>query len=242
MNSQNACRDFVLCLTDFTEGLLPRNQQRLLERHQEACPSCGSLLADIQGLPELVRRADATEAELRPLASRALANAMQRLSAARPVRLSALPEAVTQVLSGPMDLPLRLMAQVHESFLRGAIPNHAPFLPADVLAQLPPMEAWRWTRRNGIRRALLAKDPATGQRLSIMFAPPQSQVPAHRHLGSESLLVLHGDMEDGDRCLSDGQWLHLERGSAHAPCMLSRGCWCLVRDEGSIRYTPAKSA
>ena len=50
------------------------------------------------------------------------------------------------------------------------------------------------------------------------------------------LLVLEGELEHADRCLTNGDWIHLEDGSCHAPYAFGRGCWCLVRDEGTVQY------
>jgi len=84
-------------------------------------------------------------------------------------------------------------------------------------------------------------DPNEGQRLSILHASPRCQIPAHTHHGTESLLVLEGQMEDMGRCLGNGQWIHLERGSSHAPYVFGEGCWCLVRDEGTVQYTEPRA-
>jgi len=238
VNTTYRCKDLVLQLTDYLEEALVWEDRQRLHKHLKKCDDCQSLLTDIRELPGLVLQADPSEAELASIGDRALTKALANLNAARkPSLFSPLPEEIRQALATKADLPLRLMAQTHEAFLRGELPAQKPFLPASVLAQLPAPEQWKWSRRGSVRRALLAKDPISGQRLTLMYAPPKIQIPAHTHLGSESLLVLHGEMEDLDRCLGDGQWIHMSRGSSHSPCILSAGCWCLVRDEGTVRYS-----
>jgi anti-sigma factor ChrR (cupin superfamily) len=128
------------------------------------------------------------------------------------------------------------MALTHAAMAQGRASRSEPFLPDDVLAELPPAASWKWRHiPGGIRRALLWKDEQ-GVSLSLVFMPPNFSPGAHRHLGSESVLVLDGEMEHADRCLVDGDWIHLECGSQHAPHAFGRGCWCLVRDEGGLQF------
>jgi len=76
-----------------------------------------------------------------------------------------------------------------------------------------------------------------GPCLSLLVAPHGFRTPAHVHLGSEQMLVLEGLLEDGEAAYPTGSWTHFGEGSAHAPLVLNDECWCLVREEGTVRYT-----
>jgi predicted ChrR family anti-sigma factor len=103
------------------------------------------------------------------------------------------------------------------------------------MAQLPPPERWTWHTSGGIRATTLVEDPA-GFRLRLMQVLPDLRIPMHTHLGTESILVLDGELEDGEALLTDGQWIFHDRGSCHAPQILEAGCWCLVREEGAVEF------
>jgi len=73
-------------------------------------------------------------------------------------------------------------------------------------------------------------------RLLLVYAPPSSTLQPHRHLGSESMLILDGGLEDRGREYGPGDWVHYPAGSCHAPRMAPSGCWCLIREEGAVRF------
>jgi anti-sigma factor ChrR (cupin superfamily) len=232
----SSCSEITCLLTEYQEGTLPWIERLQVKRHLERCPQCQSLACDLEALPALVQHLESDPAEWLPLAERALEGALQQLDSPRPVPGTPVPEPLQVPLAAGGDLPLRILAQVHEAMSRRDYPRKAPFLPQEVLSQLPSPEQWKWTSAGRARRALLAVDPVEGQRLSIFYAPPKYQIPAHTHQGTESLLVLEGEMEDEDRCLGNGQWIHTDNGSSHAPYIFEEGCWCLIRDEGTIHF------
>jgi predicted ChrR family anti-sigma factor len=233
------CQDTTARLTDYSEGALPWNERLFVSLHLKRCHRCRGLLADLTALPILVRKSEMPVLDLAPLAARALEGALKALGRPRLMDPSPVPEAVRSLLSAGADLPLQLMAQAHEAMFQGGSSRQEPYLPASILEQLPRPETWKWKPSGQARRALLAVDPKGGQRLSILYAPPKCQFPGHVHRGTESLLILEGEMEDGGRCLGNGDWVHLEEGSSHAPYVFEEGCWCLVRDEGSIGFKGA---
>ena len=110
------------------------------------------------------------------------------------------------------------------------------FLPAEALEALPDSSLWQWEEgRGGHRRAILLREP--GPRLVLTMAQAGSRLRGHRHLGSESILVLRGILIDGGREVTPGDWVHHPEGSTHAPFVLDGPCVCLVREEGRIQFT-----
>jgi predicted ChrR family anti-sigma factor len=234
------CKDVASLLTDYLERTIPWNQRIRTSLHLRLCPQCLHLLAELQALPGVIDRfEDEDQARLLPIGEAALAQALGHLHEPRKawrIPETPVPTAAQRLLSSSADLPLRLLALTHSAMLQGTAPRSEPFLPLEVLAQLPPAQRWKWRHLpGGVRRALLWVQE-NGPSLSLVFMPPNLSVPHHTHQGSESLLVLEGELEHAERCLTDGDWVHLESGSSHAPCAFGRGCWCLVRDEGTVHY------
>ena len=237
MSRAFTCREVASLLTEYREHAIPLVRRIRTRMHLRACPACRRLLSELEALPTVLRRLPPTDYP--EIGAAALANAMQRLAEPRPSRRlpgTPVPGPVQRLLEGPADRPLRLLAAAHAALMRGPVPRSEPFLPDEILAQCAPPGAWIWRRSSdGVRRALLCQDPG-GARLSLVFMPPGFASAPHLHRGSESILVLEGVLEDADRCLTNGDWIHFERGSSHAPSALLDGCWCLIRDEGTIHY------
>jgi len=237
VNVSYGCQDVTFLLTDYLEDAIPWNDKFLLRLHLNHCKGCQQLLADFKALPRLVKESpQAAPGELTPIAEQALAGALRKLGHLECPPPTPVPEPVRALLASGGDLPLRILAQTHQALFSNGLPREAPYLPPQVLSQLPAPNQWKWHRAGRVRRALLAVDPKGGQRLSMMRVPPKHQIPEHFHHGTESVLVLEGEMEDAGRCLGNGDWIHFEMGSSHAPYVFEEGCWCLVRDEGTVKY------
>jgi anti-sigma factor ChrR (cupin superfamily) len=239
MIDQLTCREVASLLTEYLERTISWERRIQTGMHMRRCPGCRKMLDDLEALPGLVSRFEPLlPKELTAAAPALLAAAVERLGHKRTYRLpeSSMPPTVRRLLSPLADLPLRLMAQTHMALLQGPSPESEPYLPESILAQLPPEQTWTWRQfPGGIRRAQLLAE-ANGPTLSLVFMPPNFSLAPHTHFGSESLLVLEGELEQADQCLSRGDWIHMESGSSHAPCAYGRGCWCLARDEGSIHF------
>ncbi len=240
MKGRLTCQEAIALLTDYRERILPWDQRLLTRMHLWRCPECREFFEELDAVPSMVARFEVLdESHFAPLGEAALAKALLRLQEPRPVpgmSRAPIPQTVQRLLNTTADLPLRLMAQTHAAMLQGVAPRTEPYLPQAVLAQLPPVQNWKWSHfPGGVRRARLS-EVDDGVSLSLAFMPPDYSLGRHTHLGSESLLVLDGELEHEDRCLTDGDWIHLETGTHHAPHALGRGCWCLVRDEGLMRF------
>jgi len=236
MSGPFTCREAASLLADYQEDAIPWNLRIRTGMHLRSCPECRALFSDLEALSAILEHFAPVDCP--PVGEIALANAMSRLSEPRNRRrlpATPIPDPLLKLLESPVDRPLHLMVQAHALLMNGDIPCSEPFLPEEVLAQLPPLQAWTWFRSGGTCRTLLCREP-DGPSLSLVHMPPRFAAPGHVHLGTESLLVLRGELEHQDRCLTDGDWIHLESVSSHAPCALKEGCWCLVREEGSVRY------
>jgi putative transcriptional regulator len=235
-----SCREVASLLTEYLEQTIPWEQRIRTSMHLQLCPGCRRLLEDLGLLPALVSRFEPPmPLELAPIGDVALKAALQRLGEVRSSRrlpMTPVPSPIRALLSSVVDLPLRLLAQTHAAILRDEVPHVEPFLPDAVLAQLPPVQTWKWRHfPGGLRKALLWTE-TSGPTLSLVFMPAKYVLASHTHQGSESLLILEGELEQGTKCHTSGDWIHMESGSSHAPCAFGRGCWCLVRDEGSIHF------
>ena len=240
MGKSFTCREVVSLLTEYRERTIPWSVRFRTGMHLQFCPGCHELFLDLDSLPSILERFEPLEPlDFLPIGQAALTNVMGRLHEPRIARClpeSPIPAAIQPLLSSLADLPLRLLAQTHAAMMRGAVQESEPFLPEEVLLQLPPAQDWKWrSLTGGIRRAFLWAGNG-GPTLSLVYMPPRFTSPIHVHRGTESLLVLEGELEHADRCLTNGDWIHLEDGSCHAPYAFGRGCWCLVRDEGTVQY------
>jgi anti-sigma factor ChrR (cupin superfamily) len=222
------CRETVEALSDYLEGTLPLGTFLKVRAHLFNCPGCRTVLATLRALPALAAGAFREEAS-GPLARKALEGALARLA------LDRVPPEARRALAEDPDLPMRLLASTHQRLARGSAPLAPPWpLPRDILDLLPPAEQWRWEEApDGLRRAELCAD--RGSRLLLVHAPPGSAPAPHRHLGSESVLVLDGAMADQGRECARGDWIHHAEGSCHAPRIAASGCWWLVREQGTVQ-------
>ena len=233
------CAQVAELLADYEEGILPLGQLLMVKVHLYRCPECRALLATLRSLPAILGRALAEEDDFQAKAQAALQGAMARLGqGARPWAATPVPQEAQALLEAGPDLPLKLLAEAHQVVARQRQPRACPHhLPQAILDQVPPPFQWAWTRdADGLNRAELLADPEGGQRLSLVHAPPGARLRPHRHLGSESLVVLEGALEEGGVTYPAGTWLHFGEGSSHGPRIPAAGCWYLVRQEGTVAF------
>lgn len=233
------CEETGALLSDYLDGRLAPWTRFRVWLHLLFCPSCAAIVSTLRIMPQLLadlREMDALEAP--PEAEAALDAALARIRdprGARPWPATPVPCEVRALLEDRPDLPLALLAQAHQEVALAREPAGGPFhLPEGILGQLPPPDQWRWVEgAGGRRRVELLKDPHRGQRLILAFAPAGAKSPAHRHKGSESILILSGSMLDSGVTVHAGEWVHHPDGSIHAPAIPEEDCWCLIREEGT---------
>lgn len=233
------CEETTAALSDYLDGILPLGPFLKTRAHLFNCPGCRTLLATLRAVPALAGATLKPGAGTPPQAQRALEGALARLARGEASRRTLpVPLAARQALAADPDLAMRLLASTHAQLDAQRLTEASPYpLPQDTLDRLPPPERWRWQEAgNGIRRAELLADSGKDVRLLLLYAPPGSLLPPHRHLGSESILVLDGGLDDQGRDYQRGDWIHYAQGSCHALRMAPSGCWCLVREQGAVRF------
>lgn len=227
------CDKVTDLLTDFQEGSLPPLQALRVRVHLSLCRGCQAFLASLRTLPRYLGGLPEADSDtLQRILARAKACLGKPHVPAIPGPLAA------ELAAGGNDL-LRLQALTHLALAEGRGEPKAPHLPPEVLEKLPPPDTWHWHTLGlgGARWTRLALSQVPAQELLLLVMPSRGRFPAHRHLGSESLLVLHGGLEDGQGVAEPGQWRYYEKGHApHAPRATEEGCWVLVRmDAGAVR-------
>ena len=239
MTQRLSCEEAVSRLTDLAEGSLSIPEFLRLHLHLLYCQECRALRLELRRLPGIVLEASrVSEEALLPLAKTALQTALARVAEFLPIRRPQalpIPSEIESMLRTTADLPLRLMETTFQAFAMGTAPLQAPFLPEAVMTQLPAPESWRWKPRGSARIATLIED--ANVRLSLLVAPRAFQTLPHIHFGSEQMLVLDGLLEDGLAAYPTGRWVHFGEGTSHGPIVLNDECWCLIREEGAVRYT-----
>ena len=75
------------------------------------------------------------------------------------------------------------------------------------------------------------------KRLRIMKLAPKQETPAHRHIGAEVTLVLHGSYTDGIGRYVKGDIIVINDARIeHKPVAEDEGCVCLVLTESPVRF------
>jgi anti-sigma factor ChrR (cupin superfamily) len=79
---------------------------------------------------------------------------------------------------------------------------------------------WRSTRHPGVEVHFYASDRATGRVLALIRMAPGCGYPAHRHHGTEDVLVLQGGYRDARGDHRRGAFVGYEDGTEHGPVAL----------------------
>ena len=222
-------------LTDYQEGALAPMAQLRIRLHLALCHGCQGFLASIRALPKLMATTQ-TDADL-DIARAVLAKAKARLGEPRMARI---PATLAAELAAGGEPLLRLQALAHLALAEGRVSTQEPYLPPEVLEHLPSPEAWKWWSLGlgGARVTKLTTSADNKYELLLMALPRRSRVPTHQHLGSESVLILQGGLDDRTTIAEPGHWRFYDKGHPdHAPTSTPEGCWALIRVEvDGIRF------
>lgn len=244
-----SCAQVTDLLTDLDEGALGPLAWTGVRVHLGLCPPCRAFLRSLRRTPALVR--DLLGEAPAPAAERALAGALGAL------RQGSLPQG-PRLHPGPADWAAlgpdgdpfaALLLRLHLGWCGGCRAHHGSDaaleadggpLPHSLLALLPPEGQWRRARfgLGGGEAARVLKDPISGAALHLVRLPGGRTFPAHRHLGTETTLLLAGGLQDGPAHLHPGDWIAHGPGTLHAPTAdAGDDCWALVRLEGGVRFS-----
>ena len=89
--------------------------------------------------------------------------------------------------------------------------------------------SWEPHHVPGVTRRVLRVEPAAREVLMLVRAAPGVRYPAHRHAGSEELLMLSGELEIDGRVYGSGDFLLSAPRSTHPPSLTVGGCMFLIR-------------
>ena len=79
---------------------------------------------------------------------------------------------------------------------------------------------WCATRHEGIFIHILRRDEKTHDATALIRMQPGCGYPAHRHVGVEEVLILHGGYRDSKGEHRTGDYIINEAGSTHYPIAL----------------------
>jgi quercetin dioxygenase-like cupin family protein len=103
---------------------------------------------------------------------------------------------------------------------------------ADTQPFVPPLEApakpdWE-EAAPGIHVKILARNAEIHSVSMLVRLDPGTDYPAHRHVGTEELHLLHGILKVDDRTLYPGDFIHSEAGSVDHRVWSETGCTCFL--------------
>lgn len=94
---------------------------------------------------------------------------------------------------------------------------------------------WKPTRHRGIFVNILRRDEKNGDAMVLIRMEPGCGYPAHRHVGSEEVLILQGGYRDSRGEHRAGDYILNDAASAHAPIALDgEDCIMLALAHGGI--------
>lgn len=245
------CAEVTGLLTDLDEGALGPLLWTGVRVHLGLCPPCRAFLRSLRRTPSLVRALFQEEAAPGSSAERALTGALGLL------RQGGLPQGPRlhpehddwAALGTDGDPFAALLLRLHLGWCGACRARHGSDaaletdggpVPASLRALLPSEDQWRRVRfgLGGGEAARLLKDPISGATLHLVRLPGGHTFPEHRHLGTETTLLLAGGLQDGPAHLRPGDWLAHGPDTLHAPAAdPGDDCWALVRLEGGVRFS-----
>lgn len=201
-------------LIAFATGGLPLLRRLVVETHVALCPLCVDAMRDLArpGAAWL----DAVDPTPPPR------DAWERLLRAvdRPDEETKNEAAVASAESPgepPAEAPVEPIGDPVPSFLWAELDRAARTAPWQPLGESSTELAW------------LGRDPDAALDLYLVRTPAGETLPAHRHLGQETVVVLTGSYSDATGRVGPGDFQSSEVDSVHEPHIGREGaCWALV--------------
>jgi predicted ChrR family anti-sigma factor len=234
------CEKATAILTEFEDGGLSWSMALRMRMHISRCRPCQTLISTSHALVGIMGRLFQSDVErFQSQGKQALVAIQGRLGEKFrrvPTPRTPVPSSVKPLLENISDDPLRLLSLAHSTIF-SVIPRDAdPLLPQELAEELPPRASWVWRKIRSMRVADLLSDKLHDTHLSLLFVPPGYRISRHSHPGSESLLLLDGELTDVSGTHVTGEWIHYDACIEHSPLIGKDGCWCLVREEGYRQF------
>ncbi len=202
-------------LQQFAQGTLTTGMSVALSAHIELCTSCRNRSSELES-----RSIMAWLQEDEPVAAPDFAGLAERIMAAP--QLSEEP-AKDKSYASEEDFPVAEIHMLDRSF---TLPR--------VLARAA-SKGLKWHKlAGGINQAQVQIDNET--QCEFLYMTPGSQVPVHRHQGSEVTLVLDGAFEDQFGHYGPSDFLMRDKRDQHQPST-EEGCLCFAVLDSPLTFT-----
>jgi len=139
--------------------------------------------------------------------------------------------ASVQTTALPPGLKFKVLTRIEQqaSFSRPrATAKTAPVSPGFLFHAAADSRGWKELPVKGAFIKLLSLERERGYAVLLGRLDAGVRYPAHRHMGSEELYILTGDLHIGDRALGPGDFHHSDPGTAHDVNHSVEGCTLLA--------------
>jgi predicted ChrR family anti-sigma factor len=235
------CSQTTDLLTAFMEDGLAFPRRLQVRAHLALCPGCRAFLHSLRQVPARLKRLLPPEPPPRTSLEGLLRSAMGRIAAGEGAGLR---HPAPELYAKPHLAPLLAAHAARCSACAAAHPEPSPAPPSaqdplgqSLRAQLPPEAQWKRHRFGlGGAGADLVREDASGT-LYLLTLPAGKRFPVHTHHGTETAVLLQGELEDQGNHLPEGSLMAYAPGETHAPMALGKDCLVLVHMEGRIRFS-----
>lgn len=202
-------------LSDFAQGKLSTGMSVALSAHIELCQSCRQRSSELESR-EIVSWLQADRAQ--PLASPDFSGLLDLITSQ--------PQLTIETKETPHSEEEPLVSELH-------MLDHSITLPR-VLAKAASRGLVWHKLAGGINQAQVQIDNET--QCEFLYMTPGSQVPVHRHQGSEVTLVLDGGFEDEFGHYGPSDFLVRDKRDQHQPST-EEGCLCFAVLDSPLTFT-----
>ena len=202
-------------LTGFAEGTLSAGMSVVISAHTEQCSACGQRVRDFE-----------SEASVQWLESSETVANQNAKSVAEPDFSSMIADITSHAQSQHVSENQGANTEIH-------MLDHSVRLPK-VLAKIA-SEGLVWKKlAGGINQAAVMLDDKT--QCEFIYMKPGSQVPVHKHQGTEVTLVLDGSFSDELGQYHPQDFLVRDNSHTHQPAS-EEGCLCFAVLDSPLAFT-----